>query len=206
VLAWGNNASGQLGNGAAPTDRHTPVPVVGLGSGSGVVQIVAGAATSYARRSNGTVLAWGNDGVGELGNGLPRIDQSTPVQVQTLTGVVDISAGDQHALALERTGAVFAWGDNLLGQLGDGTTKHRSAPVPVLGLGVFSGVRAVYAGGNSSHTLATSSPPPSPTTPQSGSGGTPGTTPSSSGVSTGGAPLPTTPRARATVANPTATG
>jgi alpha-tubulin suppressor-like RCC1 family protein len=153
VLAWGNNASGELGDGSAPTDHATPVPVAGLGPGSNVIAIVAGGASSFALRSDGTLLAWGNNKSGELGDGAAPADQHVPEIVPGLAGIVDIAAGDSHAIAVDGSGAVVAWGDNAFGQLGDGTTTRRAAPVPVTGLGAGSGVSAVFAAGNHSHAL-----------------------------------------------------
>ena len=212
VLAWGNNASGQLGDGSAPADHATPVPVSGLGPGSGVVKIAAGGADSFALRSNGSVLAWGNNAKGEIGNGGAPADAYTPVTVSALPPIVDIAAGDMHGLALAADGSVFAWGDNVLGQLGDGTTTHRISPVRVAGLGAGSNVVAVFAGGTHSHAL-TGVPvaPPSggpPTTgPPSGSP-PPGSGPTGGGPSANGnaGNLPRSPGAHPVVGNPAVTG
>jgi hypothetical protein len=170
VLAWGNNQSGELGDGTAPTDHSTPVVVKGLGPGSGVVSIAAGLADSYALRGDGSVLAWGNNQRGETGSGDAPTEHSTPVGVTGATGVVAIAAGWSHALALEGNGAVLAWGDNALGQLGDGSTQPRSAPVVVAGFGPGSHAVAVFAGGNDSHALV-GVPMPGPTTPSAPTGG-----------------------------------
>ncbi|NPC48726.1 hypothetical protein D7X99_22655 [Corallococcus sp. AB032C] len=52
-----------------------------------------------------------------------------------LTGVVPISAGNHQTLATTSDGAVWAWGGNSFGQLGDGTTTDRLTPAPVQSLG-----------------------------------------------------------------------
>jgi hypothetical protein len=65
------------------------------------------------------------------------------VQVIGLTGAVAIAAGNFHSLALKSDGTVWAWGNNFYGELGDGTTTHRSSPVQVIGL---TGVVAVDGG------------------------------------------------------------
>ena len=222
VLAWGNNASGQLGDGSAPTDHATPVAVSGLGPGSGIGKIVAGGATAFALRSNGSVLAWGNNATGELGNGGAPADAHTPVTVSGLSQIVDIAAGDMHGLALAADGSVFAWGDNAKGQIGDGTTTRRISPVRVAGLGAGSNVVAVFAGGTHSHAL-TGVPvtPPSGGPPTSGgpSGSPPGGGPSGGGPSGGGVQppggtlsngngrnLPRSPSAGAVAGNPAVTG
>ncbi|HEY6009435.1 MAG TPA: hypothetical protein VIU40_14005, partial [Geobacteraceae bacterium] len=65
------------------------------------------------------------------------------------TTIVALAAGGGHSLVLKEDGTVWAWGNNLFGQLGDGTTTNRSAPVRVVGL---SGVISVAAGYE--HSLA----------------------------------------------------
>ena len=149
VFAWGNNASGELGDGNT-ADRATPVPVVGLGAGSGVIDVAAGGAHALALKADGTVLAWGNNASGQLGDGTAPADQLTPVKVTGLgagSGVVQVSAGGAFSLALRSSGAVLAWGNNASGELGDGTTIDRARPVSVPALGPGSGVRKVAAGG-----------------------------------------------------------
>ncbi|MFN2608385.1 MAG: hypothetical protein ABR511_10945 [Acidimicrobiales bacterium] len=98
--------------------------------------------------SAGTVWAWGWNGVGQLGDGT-TVDRHLPVPVGGLSGVVGVSAGPYHTLAVRGDGTVWAWGWNAFGQIGDGTTVDRHAPVRVPGL---SGIVAVAAGGL--HSLA----------------------------------------------------
>jgi alpha-tubulin suppressor-like RCC1 family protein len=68
VLAWGSNANGQVGTGNN-TSSTVPVEVTGLGSGSGVSAVSAAIALSFALKSDGSVLAWGDSSSGELGDG-----------------------------------------------------------------------------------------------------------------------------------------
>ncbi|MGI8685636.1 MAG: putative Ig domain-containing protein [Acidimicrobiales bacterium] len=146
VLAWGWNGSGQLGDGTTTT-RPAPVGVLGLAAGSGVVAVSAGASDGLALGSDGSVLAWGSNVFGQLGDGTTA-DRLAPVRVSGLgarSGVVAVSAGLSHSLALRSDGSVLAWGYNSFGGLGDGTTT-RLAPVGVSGLGAGSGVVAVSAG------------------------------------------------------------
>ena len=137
VLAWGNNKSGQLGDATRPTDHDRPVQVKGLGPGSGVVKVAAGAAFSMALKSDGTVLAWGKNKVGELGDGT-TVDKSLPRVVTRLgsgSGVVAIAAGSFHALALKKDDSLLAWGDNSSGQIGDGAApKNALTPAVVKGI------------------------------------------------------------------------
>ncbi len=98
-----------------------------------------------ALTSSGTVLAWGNDTAGQLGNDTASAnnDAENPAAVKGLTGVTQVSAGAEHSLALLSNGTVEAWGDNSHGELGNGTTTSSAVPVPVTGL---AGVKFVAAG------------------------------------------------------------
>ena len=145
VWAWGRNVEGQLGDGTAAAGRLTPVQVSGL---TGVVEISAGFWHSLARKSDGTVWAWGLNSDGQLGDG-GITNSNTPVQVTGLTGALAISAGDAHSLAAKADGTAWAWGGNGFGRLGDGTTTDRLTPVQVSGL---TNVVAVAAG--KTHSLA----------------------------------------------------
>lgn len=118
---------------------------------SRVTAIVSGRNHQLALDHSGSVLAWGENSLGQLGDG-SRIDRADPVPVpQTQGRGVAIAAGDSHSLALCRDGSVLAWGSNQNGQLGDGTTEDRTAPVTVVGL-TAPGV-AIAAGGSSSFVL-----------------------------------------------------
>jgi hypothetical protein len=147
VLSWGDDTSGQIGNGEASADANAenPVAVSGL---TGVTQVSAGAEHSLALLSNGTVMAWGDNARGELGDGT-HISSAVPVAVSGLTGVKAVSAGNEFSLALLTDGQVMAWGDGVNGQLGDGKFASSDVPVAVRGL---TGVTAVAAGGY--HALA----------------------------------------------------
>jgi alpha-tubulin suppressor-like RCC1 family protein len=147
--AWGENESGQLGNGST-TGSDLPVAVSGL---SGVTAVASSAANAHstvpprgehslALLSNGTVVAWGANGSGQLGNGTTT-SSDVPVPVSGLSGVTAIAAGGEHNLALLSNGTVMAWGGNEYGQLGNGSTTGSTVPVAVSGL---SGVSAVAAG------------------------------------------------------------
>ncbi len=141
VLAWGGGNRGQLGD--ATTERSdVPMGVSGL---SGVTAVSAGADFSLALLSDGTVMAWGENGFGELGDGSSGEDSDVPVAVSGLSEVTQVAAGYNYSLALLRNGTVMAWGLNEAGSLGDGTTEQVSQPTssPVSGL---SEVTAIAAG------------------------------------------------------------
>lgn len=78
--------------------------------------------------------AWGDNSSGELGDGT-NVNSNVPVQVTNSTGMPDIiaiAAGQFHSLALASDGTVWAWGNNLFGQLGDGTNVNSNVPVMTL--------------------------------------------------------------------------
>ncbi|MBM3496265.1 MAG: hypothetical protein FJX72_18380, partial [Armatimonadetes bacterium] len=93
-----------------------------------------------AQPGPGWPVGWGSTECGQVGDGPGPVSQ--PVE-SLLSDAVSVAAGDHHSLALKSDGTVWACGLNRYGQLGDGTTTDRAAPVAVSGL---SGVVAVAAG------------------------------------------------------------
>jgi len=121
---------------------------------SGVIAIKGGNGQSLALKSDGTVVAWGRNVFGQLGDGTTT-QRTTPVQVKdvggvgVLSGVSAISGGELSSAALKTDGTVVAWGQNSLGNLGDGTTTQRTTPVQVKdvgGVGVLSGIVSLDLG------------------------------------------------------------
>jgi alpha-tubulin suppressor-like RCC1 family protein len=133
VWGWGYNSDGELGDG---TTTASLVPKQILSSSfSGVIAIATGTYHSMALKSDGTVLAWGSNSNGQLGDGATT-DSLVPKQISSssLSGVNAIAAGAYHSLALKSDGKVWAWGNNYSGQLGDGTTTDQYTPEQVSGL------------------------------------------------------------------------
>jgi len=115
-----------------------------------VVALAAGWDFSLALMSDGTVFSWGFNGNGELGLGSSDYQDihHLPQKIPYLSNIVAITAGWNHALALDRDGNVWAWGNNYFGQLGNGERKDKfpygeGVPVKVKGL---SDIVAVAAG------------------------------------------------------------
>ena len=121
VKCWGDNSTGQLGDGTT-TNRPRPKTVPGL---SGVTQLSLGDGHSCALLSDGTVKCWGKNYSGQLGDGT-ALSRNNPAPVSGLTGAIQISLGWYHSCALLTGGSVKCWGVNSRGQLGDGTSTDRS--------------------------------------------------------------------------------
>jgi hypothetical protein len=148
VWVWGTTTS--LGS-RQPSGGSTAAfaePVLAAATGttrlSNVVDVAAGVTISAVALADGTVLTWGSNLAGQIGNGTTS---STPVPFPTavtgLTGVVEVTAGDSRVYARTADGRVFAWGDNSNGVLGDGGFTNVSSPVQ---LAITTAVR-IEAGG-----------------------------------------------------------
>ncbi len=98
-----------------------------------VVAALALATGATGARADSTLLAWGYNNAGQLGDGT-MTDRWSPVQVAGLTDVIEAAGGYYHSVALRSDGTVWAWGENRYGQLGDGTRTNRLSPVQVVGL------------------------------------------------------------------------
>ena len=150
TYCWGGNAEGQLGDGTT-TNSGLPVENATLFQGSTAVSGATGGDFACGV-SSGDAYCWGQNGSGQLGNG-GTVSSAMPVGVEGLTsGVTAISAGYRSACAIttagadggDAGGALYCWGDNTYGQLGNDSTTNSNLPVPVMGLG--SGVVAVSCG------------------------------------------------------------
>jgi alpha-tubulin suppressor-like RCC1 family protein len=133
VLAWGQDSSGQLGDGGS-TPTATPQAVPGLSSG--VRQVTTSLYyASYAVKTDGSLLAWGSNDNGELGDGTTTSPRTAPQPVTGLTGpVASVAAGGFFGIAAMQDGTVETWGSNVFGNLGDGTTTDRDSAATVPGL------------------------------------------------------------------------
>ncbi|WP_320109509.1 RHS repeat-associated core domain-containing protein [Amycolatopsis mediterranei] len=147
VWSWGDNASGQLGNGSTAANTSTAVQVKNF---TGATAIAGGLSDGYALKSDGTVWSWGDGSYGQLGNG-GTTQSAVAVQVSGLTGIAAIAAGGHSAYATRADGTARSWGSNSNGQLGNGTTTNAKTPVVV---STLTSVIAVAANYNSAYALA----------------------------------------------------
>jgi alpha-tubulin suppressor-like RCC1 family protein len=170
VWTWGRDDYGQLGDGPDPQvpgrslqehagreywSRPQPTRITGLGH---VRALAAGGGHSVAVLDDGSMLSWGDNDRGQLGDGTTD-HRPSPGPVTGVDGVVAAACAYHHTLALRDDGTVWSFGINDRGQLGDGTTDHRATPAPVSGLGDVRAVCAAGGGGeanpgNYGHNLA----------------------------------------------------
>lgn len=153
LWGWGSNANDQVGDGTSGGSKASPVAVA---IPAGVVAMSAGNLHSLAIHQDSstqvrTVWSWGENALGELGNGSSSTPIATPAAVPGLPGAVGVAAGGRHSLAVLSDGSVWAWGGNSSGQLGLGTTDATPHPTPTQVTGV-TGAIAVAAG--QQHSLA----------------------------------------------------
>lgn len=135
VYCWGANDVGQLGTGATNTNANaTPAPAKVAAS----VAIWAGADHACAVMKDRSVACWGAGARGQLGDGRPRDDASSPepapVLVSGIQSAASVGTGGDHSCAPTTNGAILCWGANDRGQLGDraaGLPEY--SPVSVFG-------------------------------------------------------------------------
>ena len=142
VKCWGNNATGELGDGTA-TSRRKPVLVHGLSSAA---SISAGYNHTCAVTTSGGAKCWGSNASGELGDGTTTTRYNPTNVYRSKRGIDMISAGGWKRAGLTclltNSGAVRCFGanhgvsglepiDSHGGQIGDGTTTERHIPITV---------------------------------------------------------------------------
>jgi alpha-tubulin suppressor-like RCC1 family protein len=159
IFCWGGNDQGQLGTGST---ANADTPVVSAAIHGGATAVSAGADGAFACGIEyGAAYCWGNNAYGQLGNGT-NVSSMVPVRVRGIDNVASISAGGASACAVTTAGAeggadggaggaVWCWGDNTFGQLGNAGGSSSLVPMPVAGLA--AGVVAVSLGSLSACAL-----------------------------------------------------
>lgn len=133
LYSWGRNDVGQLGSNST-VSRSSPVTVIG-----GITtwnQISAGSYYNFGVTSSGIAYGWGFNSNGQLGDNTVT-SQSSPVTVvggiTNWSKVLTSGQATNFSIGITSTGAVYTWGANDQGQLGNGTTISRSSPGTILG-------------------------------------------------------------------------
>ena len=145
MKCWGFTFADQFGN------HFTRLPVDIGGLTSGITAITTGDDYVCGLTPSGGVKCAGANYGEQLGDGTTT-NRFTAGDVSGLTsGVTAIAASSGHTCAVTTAAALKCWGSNGTGELGDGTTATRLAPVDVIGLG--SGVRSIGAGGSNTCAL-----------------------------------------------------
>ena len=148
VVCWGSNSNGQLGNGTT-VDSSLPVAALGL---MDATQVAGGQYHTCAVERAGTVKCWGSNGSNQLGTSVATLSQSTvPVAVPTITNATQVAATASSTCAVLMGGSVSCWGSNGYGQLGIGNMPPIPGPQPVPGL---TGVTTIRGASDGNHFCA----------------------------------------------------
>jgi len=160
AYCWGNNASGQLGNGSL-ANEPIAVDTSGVLSDKTIRQLAAGSSHSCAIASDGRAYCWGQNAAGQLGNG-SFIDSAIPVAVD-ITGalagktILQITAGEYETCVIASDDRAYCWGQNGRGQLGDGSFSSSPIPVAVDTSGALAGLSIQSIGTGGRHSCAVAS-------------------------------------------------
>lgn len=139
LYCWGNDESGQIGNGG---DGGGSTPSLATVKSERFTAVTAGAAHACALNLARTAYCWGDDTHGQLGDNR-NINSSTPIPVvDTSLAFASISAGAQHTCALTTAGTAYCWGAGGAGQLGNGGTGDVPVPRAVAGGLSFTAISA----------------------------------------------------------------
>lgn len=144
VKCWG--ARGLLGDGSTSGTSTRAVTVSGP---QDYASITAGESFTCGMTRAGGVRCWGLNATGQIGDG-SNANATTPVEVSGLgSGVLSISAGNNHTCVVMQDRSVRCWGDNKTGQLGDGTRTNSTSPVAAT---VVAGRQVTEVSGGGFHT------------------------------------------------------
>ncbi|MCF7734644.1 MAG: cadherin-like beta sandwich domain-containing protein, partial [Akkermansiaceae bacterium] len=160
LAAWGQNSSGQLANGST-ADSAVPVAVKATGAlaGKTISTIAAGGIHNLALCADGSLVAWGGNGSGQLGIGTATSSVGVLPTAVDISGVLAgkeiaaIAAGSSHCLVRCSDGTLAAWGDNG-GSLGNGSLDRSPVPIDITHSGILAGKTVTAIAGGINHSLA----------------------------------------------------
>ena len=132
ISCWGDNWSGELGNGQAGNEFDSSVPVKVSGIDDAMA-VSSGDWHTCAVHEDATVSCWGNGWYGELGSLVSTVNSYSPfpLKIQGFFDVVAVEAGSGHTCAVRDDGSVFCWGLNLYGQLGSSPFENTLSGMPI---------------------------------------------------------------------------
>jgi len=150
AYCWGNNAAGQVGNGAGGAAGATELEPTAVAGGLRFASLTTGQAFSCGLTVSGRVFCWGSNSVRELGDGTTANRLApVPLSLPSGTRVTSIDAGASHACAVLDDFRALCWGSNFFGMIGNGGTSLWAAPTVVSGGLQFRSISASNA-----HTCA----------------------------------------------------
>jgi RCC1 and BTB domain-containing protein len=125
VFSWGRNDWGQLGHGSMNDFFNKPLMIEVLSSEC-ISTICCGSHHSIVLTENGEVYAWGQNRLGQIGNGEECSSELKPIKINIYDEhrIIAISCGSFHSIALSENGGVYGWGSNQYGQLGVSKEKR----------------------------------------------------------------------------------
>jgi alpha-tubulin suppressor-like RCC1 family protein len=139
LYCWGDNFSGQLGDGTM-TQRSRPTPAAGM---LRFRQVSAGDGHTCAIATDDQLYCWGDNSLGQLGRGTKSGRGEPPAPVAGGLRFRSVAAGSGHTCGISAAdNRAYCWGGNGRGMLGDGTTTDRTVPTPVSGTRRFRGISA----------------------------------------------------------------
>jgi alpha-tubulin suppressor-like RCC1 family protein len=159
-VGWGRNDEGQLGNGnTEPSSALVNfTPKQSALDGRTVVATASGEDHHLALCSDGALVSWGQNNLGQLGNASGSYAPGLVDRSGVLSGkvIVSIAAGCGNSLVLCSDGSLISWGSNFCGELGTSTAPHRQSVTPVLvdQDGALAGKRVIQIAAAASHCLA----------------------------------------------------
>ncbi len=119
---------------AAPGDGSDDAMPDAPGTVARSCTLALGSDHTCVLRADGTVWCWGQNGFGELGQGMVSSYSVTALQVQLGAAATSFASKSYHACAGLSNGTVKCWGINDANQIGDGLAGNRSSPATVVGL------------------------------------------------------------------------
>jgi alpha-tubulin suppressor-like RCC1 family protein len=157
AYCWGQNSSGQLGDGSEVTGQ-TPQPVAGSLQ---FTSLSLGESHTCGIVQSGKAYCWGDNLFGQLGTGTGTVPVDTPMPVSGGLTFVSVAAGGVHSCAITAAGSAYCWGDNSQGELGitmqisasdhpvavDGGLQFKS--ISAASTAAFSGYDSFYYGPSS---------------------------------------------------------